>query len=423
MIDPIDPGAPRYDRRTLIKRLAAAGFAAPVIASIVADGAWAQDAATAVSGTPAAPEASGTPIALPELESPFTTIAPSDDPSKSLESIGVQSPLTGRGGFNFGTPPDLVKGFIVDNDAFYIRSHGPSAKLDDPSKYSLTVGGHVDHPLTLTLDDLRAMPMRTYTAFLECSGNGRGFFNPAASGGQWRNDSLGNAEWSGVPLHAVLDKAGVKDGAIDVVSQGGDFKEMQRGLPIDVAMGVDTLLVMEMNGEELPAPHGGPVRLFVPGWGGIASTKWLIGLTVLDSAFQGDFNVNNYIVISAQGETIRPVREMPVSSAIWTPAYDAQIKAGNVPITGFAWSGLGAIAKVEVSTDNGVTWNDATITDSKGEHSWARFEYQWDAKPGPTGLMTRATDDRGTSQPGQVPWNKLGYQYNAVQRVMIDVSA
>jgi hypothetical protein len=144
---------------------------------------------------------------------------------------------------------------------------------------------------------------------------------------------------------------------------------------------------------------------------------------VLDHTFQGDFNVGNYIVITPQDEVLRPVREMPVSSAIWTPAYDSEVKAGQVPITGYAWSGLGAIAKVEVSTDNGVTWADATITDSSGEHSWARFEYQWDATPGPTGLLTRATDDRATSQPGVAQWNQLGYQYNAVQRVMINVSA
>ncbi|MEZ4506862.1 MAG: molybdopterin-dependent oxidoreductase [Thermomicrobiales bacterium] len=110
--------------------------------------------------------------------------------------------------------------FDVANDAFFIRSHGPSAQLDDPSKYTLTVGGHVDTPLQLTLDDLRGMPMQTYQSFLECSGNGRGFFNPTAKGGQWRNDAIGNAEWTGVPLHVVLDQAGVKDGAIDVVSQG-----------------------------------------------------------------------------------------------------------------------------------------------------------------------------------------------------------
>lgn len=400
-------GAVRYSRRALVTRLTAAGFAAPVIASIIAEGAWAQSNATPATGG---------------FTSPFTIIPPGDTPEKSLASVGVDQPLIARGGFNFGTPPELVDGLDVANNAFFIRSHGPSAKLDDLSKYRLQVAGHVDKPLTLTLDDLKAMPQRTFQAFLECSGNGRGFFTPAAKGGQWRNDSIANAEWTGVPLHAVLDKAGVKDGAIDVVSQGGDFAEMQRGLPIDDAMGADTILVLRMNGEDLPAPHGGPVRLFVPGWGGIASTKWLIGLTVLDYAFQGDFNVKNYIVIDAQGETLRPVRAMPVSSAIWTPAVDTQVKAGTVPITGYAWSGLGGIAKAEVSTDNGLTWNEARITQNGGEHSWARFEYAWDANPGPTGLLSRATDDRGTSQPAETPWNKFGYQYNAIQRVLVNVT-
>ncbi|HEY7030254.1 MAG TPA: sulfite oxidase [Thermomicrobiales bacterium] len=408
MVVEIEREPTRYSRRVLIARLAAAGFAAPVVASIVADGAWAQDAATPTAET---------------FTSPFTTIPPSDDPAQSLASVGVDQPLIPHGGFNFGTPPELVDGLDVANNAFFIRSHGPSAKLDDPSQYRLQVVGQVDNPLTLTLDDLRAMPQRTFQSFLECSGNGRGFFSPAANGGQWRNDAIGNAEWSGVPLRDVLAKAGVKDGAIDVVSQGGDFPEMQRGLPIDVALGADTLLVLNMNGDDLPAPHGGPVRLFVPGWGGIASTKWLIGLTVLDRPFQGDFNVKNYIVVDAQGQTLRPVREMPVSSAIWMPAPGVQVQAGSVPIAGYAWSGLGGIAKVEISTDNGLNWTEASITQNGGEHSWARFEYTWDAKPGPTGLLTRATDDRGTTQPDQVPWNKLGYQYNAVQRVLVTVTA
>ena len=403
----IEESASHHSRRAFIARLTAAGFAAPVIASILAKGAWAQSAAT--------PEAEG-------FTSPFTIIPPDADPAKSLSSIGVDQPLIAHGGFNFGTPPELVDGLDVANNAFFIRSHGPSAKLDDPSMYSLQVVGHVDKSLTLTLDDLKAMPQRTFDAFLECSGNGRGFFSPAASGGQWRNDAIANAEWTGVPLKDVLAKAGVKDGAVDVVSQGGDFPEMQRGLPIDDAMGVDTILALKMNGEDLPAPHGGPVRLFVPGWGGIASTKWLIGLTVLDHAFQGDFNVKNYIVIDAQGATVRPVRVMPVSSAIWTPGSDAAVKAGSVPIRGYAWSGLGGIAKAEVSTDNGTTWNDAKITQNGGELSWAQFEYTWDAKPGPTGLLSRATDERGTSQPAETPWNKLGYQYNAVQRVLVNVT-
>ncbi len=412
MVLAIEKNVSRYSRRALIARLTAAGVAAPVLASILADGAWAQGAAT--------PTANATPQAS-TFTSPFTIIPPGDGPAQSLASVGVDQPLTARGGFNFGTPPELVSGLDVANNAFFIRSHGPSAKLDDPSKYTLQVVGHVEKPLTLTLDDLKSLPQRTFQAFLECSGNGRGFFAPVAQGGQWRNDAIGNAEWSGVSLRDVLAKAGVKDGAIDVVSQGGDFAEMQRALPIADAMGVDTLLALKMNGEDLPAPHGGPVRLFVPGWGGIASTKWLIGLTVLDQAFQGDFNVKNYIVIDADGTTVRPVRVMPVSSAIWTPGVDAQVKAGAVPVTGYAWSGLGGIAKVEVSTDNGTKWTEAKITQHGGEHAWARFDYAWDAKPGPTGLLCRATDDRGASQPAQVPWNKLGYQYNAIQRTLVNV--
>lgn len=408
MVAQIDRRARLLSRRALIGRLAAAGFAAPAIASIIADGAWAQDAAT--------PEAE-------VFTSPFTPIPATDDPAASLASIGIDQPLIAHGGFNFGTPPELVTDAIVANDAFFIRSHGPSAILDDPAQYRLAIGGHVDTPLTLSLDDLTALPQRTYTSFLECSGNSRGFFAPTAKGGQWRNDAIGNAEWSGVPLHELLVQAGVKDGAVDVVSQGGDFAEMQRGLPLDVAMDADSILALQMNGDDLPAPHGGPVRLFVPGWGGIASTKWLIGLTVLDRPFQGDFNVNNYIVIDAHGAVLRPVRAMPVSSAIWTPAPGAQLTAGQTPIVGYAWSGLGGIAKVEVSTDNGNSWNEATITSNDGEHAWARFEYAWDATPGPTGLLTRATDDRGTSQPAQVPWNELGYQYNAVQRLLVTVTA
>jgi DMSO/TMAO reductase YedYZ molybdopterin-dependent catalytic subunit len=178
-----------------------------------------------------------------------------------------------------------------------------------------------------------------------------------------------------------------------------------------------------MNGEDLPAPHGGPVRLLVPGWSGIASTKWLIGLTVLNHAFQGELNINQYVIIDEQGAPVRSVQAMPVSSAIWSPKAGETLKAGPVQITGYAWSGLGAITRVEVSTDDGGSWNDAQITERRGEHSWARFQYTWDAAPGPAVLLARATDVRGTSQPLRETWNQLGYQYNSVQHVPVNVTA
>lgn len=405
--------APRTIRRALISQIAAARFSVSVLASILAHGAWSR-------GASPAPEA---PTALPRLTSPFTTIPPGPTPADTLKALGIDQPLIHHSDFNFGTPPELITGFNVANDAFFLRSHGDSARLENLSKYTLTVGGHVKQPLLLTLNDLMGMPTRTISSILVCAGNGRAYIEPAVSGNQWHNDAVGNAEWTGVPLRLVLDKAGVKDGAVDVVSQGGDAPEMQRGLPIDVAMGADTLLVTKMNGEELPAPHGGPVRLLVPGWSGIASTKWLIGLTVLNHAFQGELNIDQYVIFDEQGTPIRAVQAMPVSSAIWAPAPGAALKAGMVEITGYAWSGLGAITRVEVSTDDGATWHDAQIIERRGEHSWAQFQYTWEAKPGPTVLQTRATDDRGTSQPMRETWNQLGYQYNGIQRVPVNVSA
>ncbi|MGI8486028.1 MAG: molybdopterin-dependent oxidoreductase, partial [Thermomicrobiales bacterium] len=261
-------------RRTLVQRLAAAGFAAPVIASIV--GGSGGVAAVAAQGA-ATPSAS--PVAT--FPSMFTPMNPGDF-AKDLQALGKDPQMIPFGGFNIGTPTDLMKGLDIPNNLFFVRTHGPSMTLDDPSKYVMQVVGHVDKPLKLTLDDLKGMTQRTFSAFLECSGDSRVSFQPPATGNPWGNNAISNAEWTGVPLHEILAKAGVKDGAVDVVSQGGDFEGMQRGLPIDTAMDANTIIALKMNGEDLPAPHGGPARSLVPGWGGIASTKWLLGLTVLD---------------------------------------------------------------------------------------------------------------------------------------------
>ena len=265
------------------------------------------------------------------------------------------------------------------------------------------------------------MPRRTYQAFLECSGNGRGFFSPAAKGGQWRNDADRQCRMDGVPLHVVLDKAGVKDGAIDVVSQGGDFAG-------DAARAADRhrdgrrhYARPANERRRLPAPHGGPVRLFVPGWGGVASTKWLIGLTVLDrpSRAISTSKLHRHRLLGTK--CCAPVRDHAgLLSDLDARRRRHPSRAGQVPITGYAWSGLGGIAKVEVSTDNGAPGTRPSSTERRRARL-GPIRIQWDANPGPTGLLTRATDDRGTSQPGAVHWNQLGYQYNAVQRMLVNV--
>ena len=211
------------------------------------------------------------------------------DSENVLAVLGKDRRLTPYGGGNFGMPLELMEPdgeLIVPTERFFMRSNGP-VPIIDPETWSMTVTGRVDHSLHLRLGDLQTMPQRTLTAFLECAGNGRTRFTPVPDGTPWGNDAAGNAIWEGVPLGLVLDLAGIHDGAVDVVSQGGDFPEMQRGLPLAVARDPDTLLVLRMNGEPLPVAHGGPVRLLVPGWAGIASTKWLVGLHVLDHRLRG----------------------------------------------------------------------------------------------------------------------------------------
>lgn len=333
---------------------------------------------------------------------------------------GKDPRLIPYGSTNLGTPLDLVDGLIVPNELFFVRSNGPTPSLDRDT-WRLAVGGLVDRPLSLSLADLMAMPRRTITAFVECAGNGRSRFRPQAEGTTWRNDAVGNATWTGAPLGHILDRAGVRDGAVEVVSQGADLSDMRRGLPVPLARDPDVMIVWEMNGEPLPIPHGGPVRLLVPRWGGIASTKWLVGLEVIDRPFVGHYQGELYVMISPAGERLLPVREMPVKSIIVAPADDQVLAAGPATITGYAWSGYGGIARVDVRTDGGGAWTEATIVDRAGPLSWVRFAHEWTAVAGQVRLSARATDERGLTQPATATWNEKGYQMNAVHEVTVRV--
>jgi len=385
-------------RRRLVARLTAAGLSTSAIANLLSSGVFAQDA------------------------TPVPTLEVTPRPEEVLRGIGKDTRLIGYGSTVFGTPLELIDGLTVPNELFFIRSNGPVSVDIAPAAWRLSVTGLVDKPLDLTLDDVQGLPQRTITAFLECSGNSRSRFVPEAEGTPWGNTAIGNAEWIGTPLSRVLDLAGLKDGAVDVVSQGGDFPEMQRGLPLDKALDPDTLLVWSMNGEPLPAPHGGPVRLLVPGWGGIASTKWLVGLEVIDHPFAGHYNAESYVLIDEHEHVLEPVTTMPVKSVIVDPLPKATLQVGEHPIAGYAWSGYGGISRVEVSTDGGGTWSDASITDQAGRLSWVRFEYPWTASAGRALLRSRAYDERGLTQPDTIPWNAKGYLMNAVYEVPVTVT-
>ena len=336
-------------------------------------------------------------------------------------NTGKDGRLTPYGDTNLGMPLELADGLTVPNELFYVRSNGPTP-LIDPLAWRLRVTGLVASPLDLTLADLQNLPRRSLTAFLECCGNGRSRFHPPAEGTPWRNDAVGNAAWTGVPLPTVLDLAGVQEGAVDVVAQGADFPGMRRGLPLHVARDPNTLLAWEMNGEPLPDAHGGPVRLLVPRWGGIASTKWVVALEVTDHAFAGPYHTETYVFFTERGEPIAPIREMPVKSVIAHPIAHATLPAGDHTIAGYAWSGHGRIARVDVSTDNGATWTPTTITHEAGPLSWVRWEHPWRAAPGPARLRARATDERGLTQPATAPWNAKGYLMNAIHEVAVTVT-
>jgi DMSO/TMAO reductase YedYZ molybdopterin-dependent catalytic subunit len=336
------------------------------------------------------------------------------------ESFDLDRRLVRYDQYNYGTPLDAIDGLIVPNDLFYVRNSAPVPQIE-PHAWRLRIGGLVETPLNLTLDDLKALPHRTITAFLECSGNSRSFFVPETTGTPWGNTSAGNAEWTGTPLGSVLALAGIQPGAVEIVSQGGDSPEMQRGLPLGKALDPDTLLVWAMNGEDLPPVHGAPVRLIVPGWGGIASTKWLVGIEVIDHVFTGPLNTDSYTIVDTDGHRVRPVREMPVKSVIATPGPGAVLAAGPQTLRGYAWSGYGQVTAIDVSTDGGASWAAATILEAAGNLSWVRFEAHWDATPGQAVLSARATDSLMMTQPDEAPWNARGYGYNAVFNVPVSV--
>jgi DMSO/TMAO reductase YedYZ molybdopterin-dependent catalytic subunit len=354
------------------------------------------------------------------IQTPQTSV----DSGQVLARLNKDSRLIPRDRTNFESRPDLFSGLVTPNELFFIRSNGPVSVEIDPDTWRLNVAGQVERELSLSLADLQAMPARTVTAFLECSGNSRSRFpaDPApVEGTSWDNGAVGNATWTGTSLANVLEQAGIRNGAVEVVSQGGDFEGMRRSLPIDVARDPDVLLAWEMNSQPLPAPHGGPVRLLVPGWGAIASTKWLSGLDVINYPFEGHYQTDLYVLYDERGAPTGPVTRMPVKSLITVPQGSVAVTRGRQTIIGYAWSGYGGVATVEVSTDGGRTWAEADIVDEAGPYSWVRFACEWDAEPGPALLQSRATDAEGNTQPERAIWNAKGYQMNGIYEIPVFV--
>jgi DMSO/TMAO reductase YedYZ molybdopterin-dependent catalytic subunit len=230
--------------------------------------------------------------------------------------------------------------------------------------------------------------------------------------------------FTGVPLRVLLERAGVEEDAIEVVATGGDADSFQRALPLDVAMRPDVLLAWRMNDEPIPRPNGGPVRMIVPGWAGIASVKWPVHIEVVNTPFQGYWNAERYIMVDENGRTVRSVREMPVKSVIAWPRDGDALTPGSHTVRGFAWSGYGQIERVDVSVDDRKSWSPARVIHGHGPLAWTRWEYDWTpSMPGTFRLAVRAADSAGNVQPDHVAWNKFGYQMHAIVAHQVSVQA
>jgi len=327
--------------------------------------------------------------------------------------------------FNAETLLEETRGIVTPTPLFYMISRGAAAPFTlrgntypqiADTDYRLRVDGLVNAPIELTLADLKALPNRTLTAFVECGGNSRGRFDPPVTGAQFGNGMASNAEWTGVSLSEVIKLAGgLGAGAVDVMAYGGDADDLKRGFPAMLMDDPDVMVVWEMNGQPLPVAHGKPARLLVPGWAGVTSIKYLVRLEALDKPSDAFLNLQAYRIVDKDDNDLGPVTVMPVKSMIHTPKEGATLQAGPIFIKGFAWSGEGPIIGVEVSTDEGTTWHEARLVDgTQHPRSWVAFEQPWDAEPGPFALRSRATDAKGNLQPETIAFNKMGQRMNAI---------
>lgn len=286
-------------------------------------------------------------------------------------------------------------------------------------------------PLELSYDELLRLPSLSVTRYLECAGNGRTFFQEVldkpAKGTPWRLGAFGIAEWTGVALKEILQRAGLKRTAVDVMPTGLDARHIERPMPIAKALEDDTLLVYAMNGDTLSPDHGFPARILVPGWIGIASIKWVGKIQVSEQALAVQKNTTDYVMVGPDFLEKPPAKGPALTlqtpkSAIALP-WPAILPAGSHLIRGYAWSPYGKIVTVEYSLDTGKRWHLATLRTPNLARAGVRWDFVWEAQPGTYTLMTRARDERGQIQPKTVPWNELGYAFWAVVRHPVQVTA
>lgn len=336
---------------------------------------------------------------------------------------------------NHGIALEMLRHDVTPAGMHYLLNHFdiPYVTETDAAAWRVEVGGLVENPLALSLAEIEAMPARTLRVTLECAGNGRGRFSPRWPSMPWMSGAVGTAEWTGTPLRAVLDRAGLKTEAADISFHGidrgfdkGHEHEYGRSLKPDLARDEDVLLVWAMNGQPLLPQHGFPLRLVVPGWYGMASVKWLSRIEVLPAPYQGYQQVGTYHFRAKPGEQGTPITTMRVKSLMVPPGvpdwYSGArlVESGPVTIHGRAWSGNGTpITRVELSING--EWHAAELDPPAGPYAWQGWRFHWDATRGGYDILCRATDAAGNTQPLEAPYDRGGFGNNGVHRIEVFV--
>jgi len=355
--------------------------------------------------------------------------------TETASTFGLSAEELGLAARNHGMPLEMLREPITPVGLHYLLIHFDIPAVD-PDTWRLQVGGLVERPLTLSLDDVKARPARTLPVTLECAGNGRALFTPRPVSQPWLSEAVGTGEWTGTPLAPILEEAGVSSSGTEVVFTGldrgiqGEVEQLyERALPLAEAMRDEMLLAYAVNGVPLPPQHGFPLRLIVPGWYGMTHVKWLQSISVVDEPFGGWQQTVSYHLKSSEEDPGSPVTRILPRSLMVPPGFPdfmtrtRFVDAGPVTLTGRAWSGWAPIERVEVSADGGRTWGEAQLDEPLSDFAWRGWKYEWQAEPGEHELCCRAADGAGNAQPDHADWNFDGFCNNGVQRVAVVVRA
>jgi DMSO/TMAO reductase YedYZ molybdopterin-dependent catalytic subunit len=342
---------------------------------------------------------------------------------------------------NFETPVSHFRTTITPNDAFFVRYHLADIPEVDAKSWRLKVGGEgAERTAEFTLDDLKDMPAHEVVAVCQCSGNRRGLFHPHVPGVEWGRGAMGNARWRGARLKDVLDKAGLKKEAIEIVADGADkavldkTPDFVKSVPVWKAMEADAIVAYEMNGAPIPHWNGFPARLIIPGWTATYWVKHVTSLTPVTKPYDGFWMKSAYRIpkgkfplvdrfISQETETNTPITEMVVNSMITSHEDGASIPggSGNVAVSGIAWDGGYGIAKVETSVDGGKSWDLARLGDDLGRYSFRPWsaDIAAPAKGAKLAVMARASNKIGQTQVSDLILNPPGYHHNVIQTITL----